>query len=120
MQRVSREAPAHAETPRHRIRSGAGSLPRGGVSLALAPQAVSLASCAGGGMPRLELLPLVRLAVRLRCRCRGTTFPTHLVLGVWMRDLLGGSDDLEGLGQSARIGRLRAPVGEFGLGGQAP
>src|SRR5688572_7316450 len=43
-----------------------------------------------------------------------------VVLGVWMRDLLGGSDDLEGLGQSARIGRLRAPVGEFGLGGQAP
>jgi hypothetical protein len=39
--------------------------------------------------------------------------------GVWMRDLLGGRDDLEGLGQGAWIGRLRAPVGQLRLGGQA-
>ena len=41
-------------------------------------------------------------------------------LAVWMRDLLGMSDDLERLGQRAWIGRLEAPVGEFGLGLQAP
>ena len=38
----------------------------------------------------------------------------------WMRDLLGMSDDLEGLGQRVWIGRLEAPVGEFRLGSQAP
>jgi DDE family transposase len=42
------------------------------------------------------------------------------VHGVWMRDLLGMSDDLEGLRQSARIGWLVARVGQSGLGGQAP
>jgi hypothetical protein len=36
-----------------------------------------------------------------------------------MRDLLGGRDDLERLGQGAWIGRLRAPVGQLRLGGQA-
>jgi hypothetical protein len=36
-----------------------------------------------------------------------------------MRDLLGMSDDLEGLGQGAWIGRLEAPVGQPRLGGQA-
>jgi hypothetical protein len=36
-----------------------------------------------------------------------------------MRDLLGVSNDLEGLGQSAWIGRLEAHVGEVGLGRQA-
>ena len=39
---------------------------------------------------------------------------------VWMRDLLGMSDDLKGLGQSSRIGRLEAPIGQFRLGSQAP
>ena len=43
-----------------------------------------------------------------------------VVLGVWMRDLLGVSDDLEGLRQSVWIGWLEALVGEFGLGRQAP
>lgn len=37
-----------------------------------------------------------------------------------MRDLLGMSDDLEGLVQSAWIAQLRAPGGELRLGGQAP
>ena len=37
-----------------------------------------------------------------------------------MRDLLGVSDDLEGLGQSVWIGRLEARIGAVGLGGQAP
>src|SRR5215217_5665396 len=38
---------------------------------------------------------------------------------VWMRDLLGDGDDLERLGQSEWIGRLRAPVGQLRLGSQA-
>ena len=42
-----------------------------------------------------------------------------VVLGVWMRDLLGVSDDLEGWRQSVWIGRLVAPVGQLRLGGQA-
>jgi hypothetical protein len=37
---------------------------------------------------------------------------------VWTRNLLGMSDDVEGLGQSGRIGRLRAPVGQHRLRGQ--
>jgi hypothetical protein len=36
-------------------------------------------------------------------------------IAVWMRDLLGVSDDLEGSG----IGRLEAGVGEVGRGSQA-
>ena len=36
-----------------------------------------------------------------------------------MRDLTGGGDDVQGLGQSAGIGRLEARVGELGSGGQA-
>ena len=36
-----------------------------------------------------------------------------------MRDLLGMSDDLESLGQSAWIGRLEARIGQFGLRGEA-
>ena len=41
-----------------------------------------------------------------------------VVLGVWMRDLLGGRDDFQGLRESVWIGRLGAPVGKFRLGGQ--
>jgi hypothetical protein len=40
-------------------------------------------------------------------------------LAVWMRDLLGMSDDLEGVGKYSGIGRLEVRVGEVGLGGQA-
>ena len=39
---------------------------------------------------------------------------------VWMRDLLGGSDDPEGWRQRVCIGRLVAAVGQLRLGGQAP
>lgn len=39
--------------------------------------------------------------------------------GVWMRDLLGSSDDVESFGQRFWIGRLRVPVGQLRLGGQA-
>jgi hypothetical protein len=35
---------------------------------------------------------------------------------VWMRDLLGMSDDLEGIGQSVWIRQLRAQVGKLRLG----
>ena len=38
------------------------------------------------------------------------------MLVVWMRDLLGVSDDLEGLRQSVWIGWLVAPVGKLRLG----
>jgi len=37
-----------------------------------------------------------------------------------MQDLLGMSDDLEGVGQSVWIGRFRAPVGQLWLDRQAP
>ncbi len=37
-----------------------------------------------------------------------------------MRDLLGSSNDLQGLRESLRIGRLEARVRQFGLNGQAP
>jgi hypothetical protein len=37
-----------------------------------------------------------------------------------MRDLLGMSDDLEGLGKCSGIGWLEAQVGKLRLGGQAP
>ena len=48
-------------------------------------------------------------------------FGSHVEgLAVWMRDLLGMSDDLERLGQRVWIRRLEAPVGEFRLGLQAP
>jgi hypothetical protein len=36
-----------------------------------------------------------------------------------MRDFLGMSDDLEGLGKYSGTGRLEAHVGEVGLRGQA-
>src|SRR4051812_5799442 len=38
---------------------------------------------------------------------------------VWMRDLLGASDDPEGWRQRVCIGRLEASVGQLGLGSQA-
>src|SRR5215207_4757864 len=41
-----------------------------------------------------------------------------VVLDVWMGDLLGGRDNLEGLGQSVWIGRLRALVGKLRLSRQ--
>jgi hypothetical protein len=37
-----------------------------------------------------------------------------------MRKLLGVSDELKGIRQSAWIRRLEAQVGEFGLSSQAP
>ena len=36
-----------------------------------------------------------------------------------MRDLPGGRDDVQGLGQSSGIWRLEARVGELGSGSQA-
>src|SRR5215212_3797758 len=42
----------------------------------------------------------------------------NAVTGVWMRDLLGGRDNLEGLGQGVWIGRLRALVGKLRLSHQ--
>lgn len=36
-----------------------------------------------------------------------------------MRDVLGGCDDLEGLGQRLRVGRLGERMGQLWLGGKA-
>ena len=57
----------------------------------------------------------------LHAECHFWIAPRHeLRVSVWMRDLLGMSDDLERLGQRVWIRRLEAPVGEFRLGLQAP
>ena len=41
------------------------------------------------------------------------------VLGVWMRDVLGMSNNLEGIWQSMWIGWLGASMGKLRLSGQA-
>src|SRR5690349_3761339 len=51
-------------------------------------------------------------------RWRGPLGP-HDTLVLWMRDLLGGTDDPEDWRQRVYIGRLVAPVGQLGLSSQA-
>src|SRR5215204_4644793 len=81
----------------------------------------SLAAKPEGGWRYSKLDPHREFLIRRMTEKDDLTMPQLasevLALAVWMRDLLGGSDNEEGFGQDTRVGgRLIALVGELGIG----
>jgi hypothetical protein len=87
----------------------------------LAPEEVNFWQPSGTGQFKalaLGDLFLFKLEAPWNAIAGGGVFE-HASLAVWLRGLLGGSDDTQGLRESIRIGRSEARVHELGLEGQA-